>query len=74
MIIYINMFNYTNSDSHHWRMPLVTKMLSRFSPPPCQPPTGKDILERFFDILFNQPKNRQDKKAAAYSVALELID
>ena len=23
MIIYINMFKYMNSDSHHWRMPLV---------------------------------------------------
>ena len=23
MIMYINMFKYMNSDSHHWRMPLV---------------------------------------------------
>ena len=52
----------------------ILKPLDRFPAPPCQPPLGKDVLERFFAILFAQPKHRQDKKATAHVVATELSE
>ena len=42
--------------------------------PPSQPPKGKDILERFFDVLFSQPKNSRNADSAALKVAKELIE
>ena len=50
----------------------ISKVLTHFSSPPCQPPLGREVLERFFDLLFAQPKHRRDNNAAAYAVALEL--
>ena len=43
-----------------------------FSPPPCQPPCGKDVLERFVRILNSQPANQKDVKYVAYLIAQEL--
>ena len=52
----------------------ISKPLEKFSAPPCQPPIGKDILERFFALKLEQPKNRQDNKNVAHLVALELLE
>ena len=52
----------------------ILRPLDAFKPPPCQPPKGKDVLERFFHVLNAQPKNRRDKAAAAHTVATKLID
>ena len=51
----------------------ITKLLDTFPSPPFQSPTGKDVLKRFFDVLFEQPKNRWDNKSAAYTVAHRLV-
>ena len=51
---------------------LISKCLEQFKPPPCQPPKGKDVLERYFAILYEQPANMRIANDAAYKVALEL--
>ena len=50
----------------------ILRPLDAFPPPPCQPPKGKDVLERFFHVLSKQPRNRKDAGAAAHTVATEL--
>ena len=50
----------------------ISKRLERFTPPPSQPPRGREVLERFFDILFSQEKNHRSAEAAASDVAKEL--
>ena len=52
----------------------IAKLLEQFPPPPCQPPRGLHILERFFEILYSQPPHRRDSNTAARSVATELDD
>ena len=52
----------------------ISKLLDHFRAPPCQPPCGREILERFFHVLFAQPKHRRDLKAAAHTVATELAN
>ena len=46
--------------------------LEKFTPPPCQPPRGKAVLERFHAFLRDQNGNRKDAKSAAYQTALAL--
>ena len=53
---------------------LITKCLEEFPRPPCEPPKGKDIMERYFDVLRKQPGNVRSKNDAAYAVAMELRD
>ena len=52
----------------------ISKTIAAFRKPPCPPPTGKDILERFIDILHAQPRNCRSCDAVAFSVATELRD
>ena len=52
----------------------ITKLLEKFPAPPCQPPRGLDVLERFFALRIAQPKNRQDNKNVAWLVATELSE
>ena len=52
----------------------ISKTIPAFQQPPCEPPHGKEILERFFDVLHSQPKNNRDGNAVAHSVATELDD
>ena len=52
----------------------ILRPLDDFKQPPCQPPKGKDVLERFFHVLFEQPKNRRDATSAADTVAVKLMD
>ena len=40
--------------------------------PPCQPPKGKAVLERFYKLLNNQKGNLKDANYAAYRTAVEL--
>ena len=51
----------------------ISKRLERFQPPPSQPPKGKDVLERLFDVLFSQEKNKRSVESAAATVAEELL-
>ena len=51
----------------------ISKQLEHFTPPPCQPPKGKEVLERFFDVLHGQGKNQRSAETAASEVAKELI-
>ena len=53
---------------------LISKRLESFQQPPCQPPKGKDVLERYFDVLYGQTANQRNGSDAAYAVATELID
>ena len=46
--------------------------LEKFTPPPCQPPRGNAVLERFHAFLRDQNGNRKDAKSAAYQTALAL--
>ena len=50
----------------------IAKRLEHFPQPPCQPPKGKDVLERYFDVLYRQPANNRKATEAAQTVALEL--
>ena len=51
----------------------ISKRLECFQPPPSQPPKGKDVLERFFDELYRQPKNNRCAKDAAATVTEQLL-
>ena len=51
----------------------ISKRLESFKDPPSQPPKGKDVLERFFDILYRQPKNSRSAKDAATAVTEQLL-
>ena len=46
--------------------------LEKFTPPPCQPPRGYQVLERFHAFLRDQKGNRKDAKSAAYQTAIAL--
>ena len=50
----------------------ISKLLEQFKAPPCQPPKGRDVMERFFDVLYSQSTNNRDGRKAAWKVALEL--
>ena len=50
----------------------ISKRREHFQQPPCQPPKGKDILERYFDVLYVQPVNKRCANDAAYAVAVEV--
>ena len=50
----------------------IARTIEAFRQPPCSPPQGKEVLERFFEVLHSQPKNGRNVDAAAYSVAAEL--
>ena len=52
---------------------LISKRLSAFKQPPCEPPKGKDVLERYFDVLYEQPPNKRNGSDAAFKVAKELL-
>ena len=51
----------------------ISRRLERFQPPPSQPPKGKDVLERLFDVIFSQDKNNRSIENAAAIVAEELL-
>ena len=51
----------------------ISKRLEAFRDPPSQPPKGKDVLERFFDILYSQPKNNRNAKDAAAAATEQLL-
>ena len=40
--------------------------------PPCQPPKGKAVLERFYAHLRDQPSNSKNATTAAYDTAKDL--
>ena len=48
--------------------------LDHFDAPPCQPPKGKDVLNRLYRILNHQPKNSKNVSSAASQVTTELIN
>ena len=50
----------------------ISMTLEAFRQPPCPPPHGREVLERFFAVLHSQPKNCRDVNAAAITVATEL--
>ena len=50
----------------------ISKTLDAFKQPPCQPPKGKDVLERYYGVLHSQPPNEKDANAALLVVAKEL--
>ena len=50
----------------------IPKPLEHFKQPPCEPPKGREVLERFFDILYKQPVNNRSAPDAAFAVAVEL--
>ena len=52
----------------------ISKTLEAFREPPCPPPRGNEILERFFGVLHSQTKNSRDVNAAALTVADEMDD
>ena len=47
----------------------IGRRLNTFRSPPCQPPCGKDVLERYFDVLYA----KRCANDAAASVAGELV-
>ena len=51
----------------------ISKSLEKFKAPPCQPPRGRDVLERYFDVLYARPKGKRKGDDAALQVAEELI-
>ena len=51
----------------------IKKPLERFQPPPSEPPKGKDVLKRFFDVIYSQDKNNRSKESAAAIVTQELL-
>ena len=52
----------------------ISKTLEVFRQPPCTPPCGREILERFLGVFYSQLKNARDKGVAAHTVAVELND
>ena len=50
----------------------ISRTIDAFRKPPCPPATGKDVLERFFGILHDQPRNCHSVDATAFTVATEL--
>ena len=50
----------------------ISKTIEAFRTPPCQPPFGKEILERFFGVLHSRPKNDRDNNAVAHALSAEL--
>ena len=52
----------------------ISKTLEAFRQPPCPPPRGKEVLERFFGVLHSQTKNSRDVNATALTVAAEMED
>ena len=52
----------------------IQKPLERFQPPPSQPPKGKEVMERFFDVIYSQDKNDRSADSAAATVTKELLD
>ena len=50
----------------------ILKTLEAFRQPPCSPPHGHEVLERFFVVFQSQPKNCRDANAMAVMVAAEL--
>ena len=50
----------------------VARRLESFRPPPCESPCGKDVLERYFDVLYSKPKNKSGANKAAFNLANEL--
>ena len=61
----------------HTREPLrpefqISKRLEQFRQPPCQPPRGMEVMERFFGVLHSQASNCRDVNGAARIVAKEL--
>ena len=52
----------------------ISKTLEEFRLPPCPPPRGKDVLERFLAILHETQKNLRSCNSVALCVANELDD
>ena len=52
----------------------ISKTIDEFQSPPCPPPRGKDVLERFYGVLHSQQGNSRKASDAAQLVAKELHD
>ena len=50
----------------------ISKTIEAFQQPPCPPPRGKEILERFFGVLHSTSKNNRDLNTVSLTVAGEL--
>ena len=50
----------------------ISKTLDNFRQPPGQPPQGREVMERFFQVFYSVPKNERNKNDAALTVAKEL--
>ena len=48
--------------------------LEKFKMPPCQPPKGKQVIERLNSVIADQPANKLDISKAESQVAQELLD
>ena len=46
--------------------------IAKFTPLPCQPPKGKQVLERFYAHLRAQTGNKKNANSAAYKTAKDL--
>ena len=52
----------------------ISKTLEAFRQPPCSPPQGKEILERYFAVFHDQPKNERNSNLAVLHVSNELLE
>ena len=50
----------------------ISKTIDAFRQPPCSPPHGKEVFERFFGVLYSQPKNCRNFIAAGHTAAAEM--
>ena len=50
----------------------ISKTIESFRQPPCPPPHGLEVLERFFAVLHSQPGNNRNINGAALVIAQEL--
>ena len=50
----------------------IARTIEAFRQPPCPPPQGKEVMERFFEVFHAQLKNERSADAASYTVAVEL--
>ena len=51
----------------------IGRHFNTFRLPPCQPPYGKDVSERYFDVLYEKPIGKRWANAAAAYVAGKLV-